>query len=141
MEKLTKETDTILLERFGKDSIIALATAIDNVPYVRNVDAFYENGAFYVLTHGLSNKMKQIEENPTVALSGEWFTAQGKGVHLGYFGKADNARIAQKMRDVFSAWIDNGHNDFDDINTCILRIELTSGILFSNSKRYEIDFT
>ena len=141
MEKLTKETDAILLERFGKDSIIALATAIDNVPYVRNVDAFYENGAFYVLTHGLSNKMKQIEENPTVALSGEWFTAQGKGVHLGYFGKADNARIALKMRDVFSAWIDNGHNDFDDINTCILRIELTSGILFSNGKRYEIDFT
>lgn len=141
MEKLTKEIDAILLERFGKDSIIALATAIDNIPYVRNVDAFYENGAFYVLTHGLSGKMKQIEENPTVALSGEWFTAQGKGVHLGYFGKADNARIAEKMRDVFSAWIDNGHNDFDDINTCILRIELTSGILFSNGKRYEIDFT
>ena len=141
MEKLTKETDAILLERFGKDSIIALATAIDNVPYVRNVDAFYENGAFYVLTHGLSGKMKQIKENPTVALSGEWFTAQGKGVHLGYFGKADNARNAEKMRDVFSAWIDNGHNDFDDINTCILRIELTSGILFSNGKRYEIDFT
>lgn len=141
MEKLTKEIDAILLERFGKDSIVALATAIDNVPYVRNVDAFYENGAFYVLTHGLSGKMKQIEENPAVALSGEWFTAQGKGVHLGYFGKADNARIAEKMRDVFSAWIDNGHNDFDDINTCILRIELTSGILFSNGKRYEIDFT
>lgn len=141
MEKLTKETDAILLERFGKDSIIALATAIDNIPYVRNVDAFYENGAFYVLTHGLSGKMKHIEENPAVALSGEWFTAQGKGVHLGYFGKADNARIAEKMRDVFSAWIDNGHNDFDDINTCILRIELTSGILFSNGKRYEIDFT
>ena len=141
MEKLTKEIDAILLERFGKDSIIALATAIDNIPYVRNVDAFYENGAFYVLTHGLSGKMKQIEENPTVALSGEWFTAQGKGVQLGYFGKADNARIAEKMRDVFSAWIDNGHNDFDDINTCILRIELTSGILFSNGKRYEIDFT
>ena len=141
MEKLTKEIDAILLERFGKDSIIALATAIDNIPYVRNVDAFYENGAFYVLTHGLSGKMKQIEENPAVALSGEWFTAQGKGVQLGYFGKADNARIAEKMRDVFSAWIDNGHNDFDDINTCILRIELTSGILFSNGKRYEIDFT
>ncbi|MBR3949074.1 MAG: pyridoxamine 5'-phosphate oxidase family protein [Oscillospiraceae bacterium] len=141
MEKLTKDTDAILLERFGKDTIIALATAIDNIPYVRNVDAFYENGVFYVLTHGLSSKMKQIEDNPTVALSGEWFTAQGKGVNLGYFGKADNVRIAEKMRDVFSAWIDNGHNNFDDINTCILRIELTSGILFSNGTRYEIDFT
>ena len=141
MEKLTSQTDAILLERFGKDSILALATAVDNTPYVRSVDAFYENGAFYVLTHGLSGKMKQIEQNPVVALSGEWFTAQGKGVNLGYFGKAENARIASKMRDVFSAWIDNGHNNFEDKNTCILCIELTKGILFSNGMRYEIDFT
>ena len=141
MEKLTKAVEAILLERFGKDSIVALATAVDNIPYVRSVDAFYEDGAFYVLTHGLSGKMQQIEQNPTVALSGEWFTAQGKGINLGYFGKADNAYIASKMKKVFSAWIDNGHNNFDDINTCILCIRLTSGILFSNGARYEIDFT
>ena len=141
MEKRTEKIDAILLERFGKDSIIALATSIDNIPYVRSVDAFYEDGAFYVLTHGLSGKMKQISQNPNVAISGDWFTAQGNGVDLGYFGKAENARIAGKMKDVFSAWIDNGHNDFDDINTCILCIELTHGILFSNGTRYEIDFT
>ena len=141
MEKMTKEVDAILLERFGKDSIIALATAVDNIPYVRSVDAFYENGVFYVLTHGLSSKMQQIEQNPAVALSGEWFTAQGKGLNLGYFGKADNLHIANKMKQVFSAWIDNGHNNFDDTNTCILCIKLTNGILFSNGTRYEIDFT
>ena len=141
MEKLTKEAEAILLERFGKDSIVALATSMNNTPYVRSVDAFYENGAFYVLTHGLSNKMKQIEQNPAVALSGEWFTAQGIGINLGYFGKAENFPIANKMKQVFSAWIDNGHNNFDDRNTCILCIRLTRGILFSNGTRYEIDFT
>ncbi len=141
MGKLNKECEAILIDRFGKDSIIALATAVENTPYVRNVDAFYEDGAFYVLTHGLSAKMKQIEKNPTVALSGEWFTAQGKGINLGYFGKEENSHIASKMKQVFSAWIDNGHNNFDDINTCILRIELTNGVLFSNGIRYEIDFT
>jgi len=141
MEKLSKKTETILVERFGKDSIIALATAIDNTPYVRNVDAFYENRAFYVLTHALSGKMRQIEQNPTVAISGEWFTAQGKGINLGYFGSPENSFIANKMRQVFSAWIDNGHNNFADVNTCILRIELESGILFSNGERFEIDFT
>ena len=141
MEKLTKDVEAILLERFGKDSIIALATTIDNIPYVRSVDAFYENGAFFVLTHGLSSKMKQIEQNPTVAIAGEWFTAQGKGVNLGYFLKEENLHIANKMKQVFSAWIDNGHNNFDDVNTCILCIKLTSGILFSNGTRYEIDFT
>ena len=141
MERLTKETEAILLQRFGKDSIIALATSIDNIPYVRNVDAFYEDGAFYVLTHGLSGKMKQIAQNPSVALSGEWFTAQGRGINLGYFGKEENSYIAGKMMQVFSAWIDNGHNNFDDINTCILCIQLTRGVLFSNGTRYEIDFT
>ena len=141
MEKLSDKTNAVLLERFGKDSIIALATAIDNKPFVRQVDAFYENGAFYVLTHALSGKMKQIEQNPTVAISGEWFTAQGIGENLGYFGKSENLHIASKMRDIFSSWIDNGHNNFDDINTCILRIRLTEGILFSNGARYEIDFT
>jgi hypothetical protein len=141
MEKLSKETEKLLMDRFGKDSIIALATSIDNVPYVRNVDAFYENGAFFVLTHSLSGKMKQIDLNPTVSICGEWFTAQGNGTNLGCFGSTENTRIAKKMKQVFSAWIDNGHNDLNNTNTCILRIDLTSGVLFSNGTRYEIDFT
>lgn len=141
MEKLNKITEAILSERFGKDNIIALATAENNVPHVRNVDAFYENGSFYILTHGLSNKMKQIKQNPIVSISGEWFTAHGKGINLGYFGDSKNLPIASKMKKVFSAWIDNGHNNFSDTNTCILQIKLTNGVLFFDGTCYEIDFT
>lgn len=141
MEKLTKEAETILMERFGKDSIIALATTEDGMPHVRNVNAFYEDGSFYVLTYACSGKMKQIGKNPIVAIAGDWFTAHGKGVNLGYFGKAENAGIADKMRSIFAEWIDNGHNNFEDENTIILRIELTDGILFSHGTRYAIDFS
>ena len=141
MEKLSKEAEEILIERFGKDNIIALATTIGNTPYVRNVNAFYSEGAFYVLTYGLSNKMKQIEANLIVALAGDWFTAHGKGVDLGYFGKPENEHIAKKMREVFSEWIDNGHNNFSDVNTCIQRIDLVDGLLLSHGTRYEIDFS
>ena len=28
--------------------------------------------------------------------------------------------IANLMRTMFAEWIDNGHNNFDDVNTCIL---------------------
>ena len=73
MKKITKEIEQILIERFDKDSIIALATTVEGMPYVRNVDAYYADGAFYVLTYALSNKMKQMEENPIVALAGESF--------------------------------------------------------------------
>ena len=141
MEKLSAEAEKIMVERFGKDSIIALATAEDNIPYVRGVNAFYENRAFYVLTYALSNKMKHIEKNPTVAISGEWFTAHGKGHNLGYYGSDENKEIAQKIREIFSEWIDNGHYNFADVNTCILRIDLTDGVLFSHGTRYDIDFT
>ena len=140
MKNLSKEAEAIMIERFGGDSIISLATAVDNVPYVRSVDAYYEDGAFYVLTHALSGKMKQIGENPIVAVSGEWFSAQGRGINLGWFGKVENAPIADKMRRVFSAWIDNGHNNFEDENTCILCIRLSTGVLFANGIRYETDF-
>ena len=141
MEKLSQEAKEVMIERFGKDSIIALATMCDGIPYVRNVNAFYDDGAFYVLTYGLSNKMKHIEKNPIVAISGDWFTAHGRGVNLGYFGKVENEDIAKKMRVAFSQWIDNGHNNFDDVNTCILRIELKDGLLLSHGTRYSIDFT
>ena len=140
MEKLSKEAEKIMMERFGKDSIISLATACDNKPYVRSVNAFYQDRAFYVLTYGKSKKIKQIAENPHVAISGDWFTAAGIGVNLGYFGKAENDAIAKRMRAVFAEWIDNGHNNFEDENTCILKIELTDGVLFSHGTKYEIDF-
>lgn len=58
--------------------------------------------------------MKPVEENLHVAISGDWFTAHGKGINLGWFCK--------------------------DENTCILCIRLTEGISFFNGTRYDIDF-
>lgn len=137
MIRLSDEAEAIMTERFGKDTVIALATSDDGIPYVRNVNAYYEDGAFYIITYALSNKMKQLEKNSVVAIACEWFTAHGKGVNWGWFGKKENREIAGKLRDAFQEWIDNGHNDFDDENTIILCIELTDGLLLSHGRRYE----
>ena len=137
MINFSLEAEKLMKERFAKDAIISLATADQNIPYVRCVDAYYEKGSFYTITYALSGKMKQIEKNPVVAIAGEWFTAHGTGVNLGYFGKEENAGMAEKLEEVFSAWIDNGHNDFSDENTIILKIELTDAVLISDGKRYE----
>ena len=137
MKKFSQKAEEIMIERFGKDAIIALATVGNEMPYVRYVNAYYENGAFYIITYGLSNKMKQIEANPSVAIAGEWFTAHGRGCNLGYFGKEENHGIAEKLKSVFSEWIDNGHNDFNDENTVILCVELTDGLLLSHGARYQ----
>ncbi len=137
MKKLSQEAEKIMIERFGKDTVLALATTESEVPYVRYVNAYYEDGAFYIITYALSNKMKHIVKNPVVAIAGEWFTAHGRGVNLGWFGKQENGAIAAKLRNVFAEWIDNGHNDFSDENTIILRVELTDGLLLSHGTRYE----
>lgn len=141
MGTIPMEAQEIMKERFGHDTLLSLATVDGDQPFVRTVNAYYEDGAFYVITHGLSNKMKQIAKNPRVAVSGDWFTAQGVGVNLGYFGKAENRELAETLRRAFAEWIDNGHNDFSNENTCILCVRLTHGVLFSHGTRYDLDFT
>ena len=140
MADFSMQTQQIMNERFGKDSLISLATAVDGVPYVRTVNALYEEGSFYIITYALSGKMQQIQTNPVVAVSGEWFTAHGLGENLGWFGRPQNKAMADKLTAAFASWIDNGHNNFEDENTIILRIKLTHGVLFANGTRHEIDF-
>ena len=139
--KHNHETNTILTDRFGKDSLIALATSVNNVPHVRTVDAVYIDGAFYVVTYALSGKMMQIAENPAVAISGEWFTAHGIGENLGHVLLEENRAVMAVLRTAFAAWYSNGHTNEEDPNTCLLKIRLTDGVLFSNGTRYDIDFT
>ena len=137
MKNWNEQAEKIMIERFGKDTVISLSTVENEIPYVRYVNAYYEKGAFYIITYALSTKMKHIAKNSTVAIAGDWFTAHGKGVNLGFWGKVENALIAEKLQKVFAEWIDNGHNNFDDENTIILCVELTDGLLLSHGTRYE----
>jgi len=139
--KHNAQTDLILTDRFGKDSLIALATVEDGIPHVRTVDAVYIDGAFYVVTYALSGKCKQIAKNPTVAISGEWFTAHGIGENLGHVLLPENKAVMVILRKAFAAWYSNGHTNEADPNTCLLKIALTDGVLFANGIRYDIDFT
>lgn len=139
-EKLTRETAEIMDERFGCDTLLSLATVEDGIPSVRTVNSYYEEGAFYVITYALSNKMRQIGKEPTVAVCGEWFTAHGIGENMGHVNAEGNEEIMSKLRAVFAEWYDNCHTNEDDPNTCLLRIRLTDGVLFHHGTRYDIDF-
>lgn len=139
--KLNAEITAILNQRFGKDSLIALATVDGDSPAVRTIDAYYENGSFYSVTYALSGKMQQIAVNPKVAICGDWFTAHGIGENMGHILLPENTTLADKLRTAFAAWYSNGHINEADENTIILRIRLTDGVLFNQGTRYEIDFT
>ena len=132
----------IMKERFGKDSLVALATTDGERMHNRMVDAYFENGAFYVSTYALSNKMKQIEKNPDVAVCAvDWFSGHGVGKNLGWALDPKNADIRTKVREAFSAWYDFANNEQDE-NCCILEIKLADGMLIKDhhAVRYQIDF-
>ena len=98
----------------------------------------YEGNSFYVITYALSNKMRHIQANATVAIAGDWFTAHAKGENLGWFCDERNRLLAEKLRKAFASWIDNGHNDFSDENTIILRLALTDAVLLSHGAKYAL---
>ncbi len=124
-------------ERFGHDSLLALATQENSIPSVRAVNAFYMDGAFYCITDTRSNKMRQIEKSNVVGICGEWFTGHGTGESLGWIGAKENETLAGKLREVFASWLSNGHVDLTDENTIILKVTLTDGVLMSHGTRYE----
>lgn len=130
----------VLRERFGKDSLIALAT-VDEAgrPWVRTVNALFEGDSFYTITHAMSNKMRHIAAQPHVAVSGEWFSGHATGENIGHIRAQENAALADRLRRAFASWYDNGHTNEADPNTVILRMKLTDGILFDHGTRY--DFT
>lgn len=139
--KFPQEARSIMKERFGHDSLIALATVEDGLPWVRTVNAYYEDGAFYVLVNAYTNKMRQIAKEPRVAVCGDWFTGHGVAEEIGWMLDPKNAEKLAKLKTVFAAWYDNGHMDENDTASRILRVRMTDGVLFSHGTRYDIDFT
>ncbi|MDR1329768.1 MAG: pyridoxamine 5'-phosphate oxidase family protein [Oscillospiraceae bacterium] len=134
------EIEKLMAERFGHDTLLSLATTDSDRPSVRIVNSYYENGSFYTVTYALSNKMEQIEKNPEVAVCGEWFTAHGVGENLGHVLAPENAEMMATLRAAFAEWYGNGHTDENDPHTCLLRVRLTDGVLYSNGTRYDVDF-
>jgi len=132
-----------------KDNIISLATmAIDlsddnkAYPNVREVDAYYENGVFYITTWGKSNKILQIANNKNVgfAVSMEGISGSGIGQNLGWVLDPKNAQLRTKLRKVFSKWYDHANNEKDE-NCIILAIEITRVNIFRDEGaiQYNLD--
>ncbi len=134
----------------GKDNLISLATIAMEPnadgkprPYVRDVDAFYEDGAFYIITWGKSAKMRQIELNPEVAFTvcSEWVSGNGIGENLGWVLDPKNAEIRTKLRAAFANWYDFANNENDE-NCCLMAIRFTRCTVLKDhgAVRYHMDF-
>ncbi|MEG1560509.1 MAG: hypothetical protein RRY79_06960 [Clostridia bacterium] len=52
MDKIIlKKALELMVDRFGHDTLISPATLSGNIPYVRILNSYYENGSFYTITY------------------------------------------------------------------------------------------
>ncbi len=134
----------------GKDNTISLSTIAMETnadgnprPYVRDVDAYYEDGVFYVTTWAKSTKMQQIAQNQEVAFSvcSEWVSGNGIGENLGWVLDPKNAELRSKLRKAFANWYDDANNEKNE-NCIILAICITRATVIKDhgAVRYNMDF-
>lgn len=144
MEKYQEACDILTsMVGQGKDNVIALATISKELsqeglirPVVRDVDAMYEDGVFYIVTDARSNKVKEIEAHKEVAVSANFedFHSHGVAKNLGWVLKPENAALREKLMKVFEAWY-VPTNDESDINTVFVEVRLTEGTLRLDHER------
>ena len=129
----------VLEELFAKDYQFALATSEDNVPSVRFVDTFYDNGAFYVVTYANSLKVLEIEGNDKVALCNQCYRFSGVAHNIGHPLREENKEIRAKLIKVFEPWYFK-HNNENDKNMCYVKIQLRHGFFYKDRTGYDVDF-
>ena len=126
-------------ELFARDCQFALATAADNVPSVRVVDTYYDAGSFFIVTHGESRKVKEMEANPRVSLCRDLYRFAGTAHRIGHPLEPGNKEIRERLIEAFSAWYFR-HNDEDDPHMCYIRIDLADGFFHRDGTGYRVDF-
>ena len=133
------EAIKVMKELYGQDVAMPLATVNGDKANIRVVNAYYKGNAFYITTYSLSNKMKEIMNNPNVALNHNMFVAHGIGNNMGNPLEEQNRELREELKQIFYAFYDK-HVCEEDTNTCILKITLTDSLVFAHDYKYFIDF-
>ncbi len=129
----------VLETLFARDYQFAMATSNNNIPAVRFVDTFYNNGAFYIVTYGKSHKVTDIENNPVISLSKDLYRFTGIARNIGHPLLKENLKIREKLIKVFEPWY-FAHNNENDENMCYIKVDLTRGLFYKDGTGYKVDF-
>lgn len=129
----------VLSELFAKDYQFSLATSQNDVPTLRVVDAFYDDGAFWIVTYDLSHKVQDIMKNQNVAMCSYLYSFSGRATNEGSPLKPENQEIRSKLIKVFESWY-FAHNNENDEHMCYVKVELASGFFCKDGTAYKVDF-
>lgn len=134
-----EESLKVLQEVFARDYQFALATSKDNIPSVRFVDTFYDDGSFYIVSYAKSQKVKEIEKNSEISMCNRLYRFTGTARNIGHPLLQENHAIREKLIKVFEPWY-FAHNNEKDENMCYVKIDLKQGFFYKDGTGYKVDF-
>jgi len=129
----------VMNELFARDYQFAFATANNNIPSIRFVDTYFDDGCFYIVTYAKSKKVKELEVNKNVSLCNKLYNFRGVAYNLGHPLKPENSEIREKLISAFEPWYFE-HNNENDENMCYVKVELTNGFFYKNGTGFKVDF-
>ena len=124
---------------FARDCLFSLATSAGDAPTVRVVDAYYQEGAFYVVAYTSTQKARDIAVNPNVAMCDMFKRFSGKAEIIGHPLDEKNREIREKLIKVFEGWYFL-HNNESDAEMCYIKITPEKGFFHKDKVGYRVDF-
>ncbi|MHB8129279.1 MAG: pyridoxamine 5'-phosphate oxidase family protein [Mobilitalea sp.] len=129
----------VMNELFAKDYQFAMATVKDNIPSVRFVDTYFDDGSFYVVTYSKSQKVQELITNSEVSMCNKLYRFSGNAHNIGQPLLAENRTIREKLIKVFEPWY-FAHNNEQDENMCYIKIVLKEGFFYKDGTGYKVNF-
>lgn len=129
----------VATELFSQNVVFAMATNGSQVPSVRMIDAYYEDGVFYMITHGETQKVQEIEVNPVVALTKDMHRFIGEAENLGHPFKPENREIRIKLKKAVKDRLFN-RDDEDDEDLVILKVVVKTGFFYKDDVGYDVNY-
>lgn len=138
-QQLYKRALEVMEENFGHVVEMSVASAADGLVSVRDVNAVYHNGVFYVLAREGNSLMNQIKVSPAVGLCHGSHNMHGIARSLGHPLESQNAALRKMLKKEFSL----NYSDYVTENNPemrIVEIVVTFAETFTRYHRYKINF-
>ena len=139
MENYFNRAKEVMHENFGHVVEMSLASCMDNNVTVRDVNVYYDNGKFYLLSKSTNSLMRDIAVNPRVGLCNASHIVYGNAKSLGHPLEAKNADLRKMLKRQFSMNYDEYVTEHNP-EMRIVEITVTNAETFTRYHRYEIDF-
>ena len=102
MDNCINRAKEVMQENFGHIVEMCLASCVDNKVTVRDLNTYYNDGKFYVLSKSTNSLVHDIAINPRVGLCHGSHNIYGNARSLGHPLEAKNAALRKLLKKQFS---------------------------------------